>query len=133
MRAFKSEFDRRNVAIVVISFAEPGRLVPYKEVYQLPFTILADPERKLYQALGLRRLRWYRVFSLATLRDYLKQYRRALPQLEPDRDDDIYQGGGNFVIDRGGNVIFAHRSEDPVDRPTMGALLKAIDGNPNRL
>ena len=128
MRAFKSEFDRRGIAVVVVSFAEPGKLAPYQEIHQWPFTMLADPDRKLYQAFALKRLSWFRVFSPATLKLYLKLYRRGLPQHDYGKED-IYQAGGDFLIDRDGQVFFAHRSEDPADRPTMGRLLKAFDSS----
>jgi peroxiredoxin len=127
VRAFKSEFDRREIPVIVVSFAEPGKLAPYQEVHQWPFTMLADPDRKLYQAFELGRMSWFRVFSPATLKLYLKLYRRGLPQHDYGKED-IYQAGGDFLIDRGGHILFAFRSEDPADRPTMGTLLKAIDG-----
>ena len=41
--------------------------------------------------------------------------------------DDIYQSGGDFLIDANGNLLFAHRSEDPADRPAAARLLTAID------
>ena len=40
---------------------------------------------------------------------------------------DIFQSGGDFLFDRNGNVLYAHRSKDPADRPTITALLKQID------
>jgi len=128
VRAFKPEFDRRGIPIVVVSFAEPGKLAPYQQIFQWPFTILADPERKLYQAFGLNQLSWFRVFSPATLKLYLKLYRRGLPRHDFGQED-IYQAGGDFLIDRRGQVLFAHRSEDPADRPLVGTLLKAIDNS----
>ena len=126
MRAFKSEFDRRGVSIAVISFAEPKSLIQYQEHVHWPFTVLADPERKAYHAFGLERLSWHRVFSLATLKLYLKLYRKGLVRQNYGKQD-IYQAGGDFLVDRGGNIRFAHRSEDPADRPSVATLLKAID------
>jgi hypothetical protein len=41
--------------------------------------------------------------------------------------DDIYQSGGDFVVDREGNILFAYRSQDPADRPSAAELLRAID------
>ena len=90
--------------------------------------MLADPDRKLYQAFALERLSWFRVFSRATLKLYLKLYRKGLPQHDYGKED-IYQTGGDFLINRSGQVLFAHRNEDPADRPTMGRLLKAIDSS----
>ena len=127
MNAFKSEFRRRNIAIVVVSFAELEMLIPYLEYHEWPFTFLTDPERKLYQAFDLKQLAWRKVFSPATLKLYLKLFRKGL-HLEDYGKEDIYQTGGDFLLDRAGNVLFAHRSEDPSDRPSVANLLKAIDG-----
>lgn len=126
MQSFKNEFDRRGVAIVVISFAEPDRLVPYQEHHQWPFVILADPRRNAYQAFALKRLSLLRVFSPSTLKLYFKLLREGT-KLENYGRDDYYQAGGDFVIDREGTILFAHRSQNPADRPPVETMLKAID------
>ena len=56
MRSLKADFDRRGVAIVVISFAEPERLVHYQGYHNWPFVLLADPERAAYKSFNLKRL-----------------------------------------------------------------------------
>ena len=127
MNAFKSEFRRRNIDIVVVSFAEPEKLIPYLNFHEWPFPLLADPERKLYQAFDLKSLSWLKVFSPATLKLYLKLFRKGL-RLQDYGKEDVYQAGGDFLLDRAGNVLLAHRSEDPADRPSVARLLKAFDG-----
>lgn len=122
----KAEFDRRAVKIVVVSFAEPEKLAGYQKHHRWPFTILADPERKAYQTLALKRLSWFRVFSPATLKLYLKLMREGRAR-ENYGQEDIYQAGGDFLLDRAGNIFFAHRSQNPADRPTAQKLLDEID------
>jgi hypothetical protein len=126
VNAFKSEFRRRNIDIVVVSFAAPEMLIPYLNFHEWPFPLLADPERKLYQAFDLKSLPWHKVFSPATLKLYLKLFRKGL-HLQDYGKEDIYQSGGDFMLDRAGNVLFAHRSEDPADRSSVANLLKAFD------
>ena len=126
MREQHREFDRRVVAVAVVSFAEPAKLVHYQEHHQWPFIMLADPERKAYDAFALKRLSWFQVFSPAALKLYWKLLRSGMKQ-ERYEGDDIYQSGGDFLIDGDGNVLFAHRSQDPADRPTVARLLDAID------
>lgn len=104
-------------------------LVRYQEHQQWRFPILADPERKAYHAFGLERLSWHRVFSLATLKLYLKLFRKGLVRQDYG-ENDVYQAGGDFLIDRSGNILFAHRGAEPADRPSMSTLLKAIDRSP---
>lgn len=130
MKAVESDLDRRAVAIAVVSFAEASRLVPYQAQHRWPFTMLADPERKAYQAFELKRLSWFRVFSPATLKLYLKLWREGM-KLASHGGDDIYQSGGDFLLDREGNVLYAHRSQDPADRPSAEGLLRAIDSRLN--
>jgi len=101
-------------------------LVRYQEHHQWRFPVLADPERKAYQAFGLQRLSWHRVFSPATLKLYLKLFRKGLVRQDYGAND-VYQGGGDFLIERDGTIHFAHRSQDPADRPSVATLLKAID------
>jgi peroxiredoxin len=126
VQSFKAEFDRRGVAIVVVSFAEPAKLVRYQEYHHWPFALLADPERRAYRALALKRLSWLRVFSPGTLKLYLKLLREGMRREDYGKDD-IYQSGGDFLLDREGNILFAHRSQDPADRPSAAELLRAID------
>jgi peroxiredoxin len=126
VKATRDQFEARGVSIVVISFAEPQRLAEYQKHHQWPFVILADPERTAYDAFALKRLSWLQVFSPATL----KLYWRLLREVKKREDygkDDIYQSGGDFLIDRDGNVHFAHRSRDPADRPAAEKLLEIID------
>lgn len=110
----------------MISFAEPQRLAQYQEHHRWPFVVLADPKRTAYDAFVLKRLSWFQVFSPATLKLYWR-LRREGKKREDYGKDDIYQSGGDFLIDRDGNILFAHRSRDPADRPTARNLLEIID------
>jgi len=88
--------------------------------------MLADPQRKAYEAFALKRLSWFQVFSLAALILYWKLLRGGMQRGRYDGED-IYQSGGDFLLDHGGNILFAHRSQDPADRPSAVKLLQAID------
>jgi peroxiredoxin len=126
VQSLKGEFDRRGVAIAAVSFAEPAKLIHYQEQHRWPFAILADPKREAYRAFALRRLSWLRVFSLITLKLYLKLFRQGMKREDYGKED-IYQAGGDFLLDREGNILFAHRSQDPADRPAAVQLIQAID------
>ena len=126
VNASKAEFERRGVSIVVVSFAEPAKLVHYQEHRRWPFTMLADPERNAYRAFSLKRLSWFQLFSPATLMRYLKLFREGMER-EDYGQEDIHQSGGDFLLDRKGNVLFAHRSRNPADRPSAAELVRQID------
>jgi peroxiredoxin len=126
VKSFKAEFDRRGVSIAVISFADPAKLIRYQHDHQWPFAVFADPGRSAYQTFRLNRLSWWRIFSPATLRLYFLALRNREPRHRYGRDD-IYQGGGDFLIDRAGDILFACRSRNPADRPAASRLLQEID------
>jgi AhpC/TSA antioxidant enzyme len=126
VKSAKGEFDRRGVTIVVISFAVPERLLPYQQHHQWPFVMVADPKRIAYQAFALQGLSLLRVFSPATLRLYFRLLRDG-KKLQSYGPDDYYQAGGDFLVDREGSVLFAHRSQEPADRPAVSTLLGEID------
>lgn len=116
----------------MVSFAEPQKLVYYQKRHRWPFTVLADPERHAYHAFALKRLSWFRVFSPATLKLYWNLRCKGMKR-EAYAGDDIYQAGGDFLLDREGNILFAHRTQDPADRPAPAKLLAAIDHGAARL
>jgi peroxiredoxin len=126
VQSFKAEFDSRGVEIVVVSFVEPAKLVKYQERHRVPFAVLADPQRAAYRAFELNRISWFRVFSPATLKLYVELLREGMKREDYDGQD-IYQSGGDFLLDREGNILFAHRSRDPADRPSAKKLLQEID------
>jgi peroxiredoxin len=124
--SLKSQFSRRGISVIVISFAEPAMLVRYQEHHQWPFAILADPDRRAYEDFALPRLLWRQVFSLATLKLYFTLLRQG-KRRQPYGGEDIRQAGGDFLIDRAGSILFAHRSREPADRPTPGRLIQEFD------
>ncbi len=111
---------------MVISFAQPDRLVAYQEYHQWPFLLLADPDREAYHYFNLERLSWFRIFSLSTLKMYYHLLRKGR-KIGNYGKDDYYQAGGDFLLDRQGNMLFAHRSHDPSDRPTIQRLLDEVN------
>jgi len=126
VQGVKEKFAQRGVAIVVVSFAAPERLVPYQRHHRWPFVILADPDRSAYRTFDLHRLPWYRLLSPSTLRQYLVLLLKGR-KIQNYGKDDYYQAGGDFLVDRDGKVIFSYRSHDPSDRPPVGRLLAEID------
>lgn len=125
MIAIASELAEQSVRVVVCSFAEPERLKRYQEVHRWPFQLLADPNRTVYRALGLGRLTWRQLFRWKSVKLYFELIRKGR-RLQSAESADVHQGGGDFLIDRSGAILFAHRSQEPADRPTNQQLLAAI-------
>lgn len=123
----QEEFARRKIEIAVVSFAEPQRLKRYQEHHRWPFVMLADPNRTIYRKLGLGRLTWKQLLSWRTLKLYFHLLRQGR-KLQTAEADDIHQSGGDFLFEANSTVIFAHRSNNPADRPEIATLLNQADG-----
>jgi len=122
----KEDFERRGVLVAVVSFAPPDKLVVYQQHRNWPFLILSDPQRAAYARFELGRLSWLRIFGPATISLYTRIMLKGR-RFHYYGADDYQQGGGNFILDRQGKVLFAHRSQTPADRPAPDTLIDAID------
>ena len=90
--------------------------------------VLTDPERRVYQALEVRRpprLAFVdpRVF-VRGLRALLRGYRQQSAQMS-ERGDET-QLGGVFIVRSGGTLAWAYRSAFAGDHPTNAEILSAL-------
>ncbi|KAG7460968.1 hypothetical protein MATL_G00204600 [Megalops atlanticus] len=91
------------------------------------YDMLLDPEKKIYSAFGLG-ASYAKVLKFNTMLEYGEYtvQQRTFPQAQPNIIKDIYQLGGDFVLDEGGKVIYSHPSKSPRDRPAVSEILAAI-------
>lgn len=111
--------------VVIISFESRARLVQLARQLRLPFPLLSDPERDVYQAYGLVKGSWIQVFGPKTAWAYLKLLLRG--RRYHFQRSDLRQLGGDFVIDPAGVVRYEYRSTQPEDRPNMEDLLRVLN------
>lgn len=96
----------------------------YQEKERLPFPILRDPRREGYKRFGIERRSARTIWSLGTIWYYIK---RALQGKLPGKvTADPYQLGGDVVLDADGSVLWAYRSQNPADRPSVDEILKQM-------
>jgi hypothetical protein len=125
LRDHEEEFDRRNVKIVVVTF-EAGFLARrYVEDTSLTWPLLVDDTRETYRNYGMLSASFWDVFGPKTWWAYLKEIAKGKKLKKSEGD--IFQRGGNVLIDPGGTVHLHHIGVGPGDRPAVEALLKKID------
>lgn len=116
--------DLGDAAIAAVTFADPRRLAAHREHLDLPFPLLADPQRMLYRRFGLDRAPLWRIYNPGTLRLYGQLLARGRRLRRPV--DDTRQLGGDFVIDADGRLAVAFRPRSPDDRPPIDDLVAAV-------
>jgi peroxiredoxin len=116
----EDELEQLNVKALIISFGSVLLARTWLRETCAPFTLVLDPERKVYRSYGLKRS-LLRSWSPRTLWFYLR--RRLAGKKSHGIQGDPNQLGGDFIVDKDGIIRLAYRSRDPVDRPPVEQLL----------
>ncbi len=124
MRDRKETLDRLGIAVLIVSFESPEVLARFRWFRDLPFTVLSNATRSAYRAFGLRPESTGTVIDWATIKSYLRGAMRGYLPRRPHGD--VHQVGGDFVLNRMGEVTFAYRSQSSGDRPAIDTLLHAV-------
>ncbi len=125
MEEASEQFRRRRVDVVAVGFGTPEQLTEWTPVRPISLPVLVDPERKLYAALGLGRTSLLALLRPGVIAHYLRLFKRWGRPRKPQQDP--WQLGGDFLVDPSGRVLWAYRSKNPADRPSITTLLQAID------
>jgi hypothetical protein len=123
----QERIDAVSARVILVAYDEPSLLAAkILRGLRLPGVLLLDRGREVYRRWGLGRttlrasvlspsLTWRYVTLLARGERFLG--------FAPD----MFQLGGDFVLDRAGRVVFAHRMRDNGDRAPVADLLRALE------
>ena len=121
------EFQRRDVAVVAITFADLQGAAQLKRAQRLPFPALADPSRHAYRAFGM--LEGSLADALGPdvlLRQLAQALRGNIPYINPSSAT-ITQLGGTVIVDRAGLVRLAHVATPIYNYPSIERYLAIFD------
>ncbi len=85
------------------------------------FPLLLDPEHRLYEALNIHRIRWWKLLSPATWWKYVRSARRARQGRITDHP---LQAPGLVILATDGIIRYLHRGETLGDYPPMPELIE---------
>jgi hypothetical protein len=113
--------------VLVISFGNPEAIEGFRKRLGLPFPVASDPEQRAYRDYGIGKTSFRGVWGPRVLWKYLKLMLRGEKLQHDTETRDVYQLGGDFLLDADGKVLFAHVSRSPVDRPEVRRILDALE------
>ncbi|XP_056152406.1 uncharacterized protein LOC130126800 [Lampris incognitus] len=126
LEANQRALDARSLRVVVVSFGCQEGAQHWLQETGCRYDMLLDPHRKLYSTLGLgsslkkvlnfNNMLLYGEYLLANM-----EFPRGLPTIQ----DDMFQLGGDFIVDEQGRLLFSHRCQSPIDRPSLKDILAA--------
>jgi hypothetical protein len=124
LREQEDEFNKRNVRIAVVTFENDFFARQYVAETDLAWPLLIDTDRELYRGYGMLEASFWDVWGPATWQAYAGVLMKG--QLPKPAHDDVYQRGGDVLIDPVGTVRLHHVGSGPADRPPVSLLLDLI-------
>ena len=118
--------SEQGAQVLVVSFDTVEQLEGYRTRLKLTFPVAADPERVAYEAYGLTQGSLLHIWHPKTLWRYVVLRLKGRKLQRPKKGDDLSQLGGDFVVNARGEVVFAHYSSRPDDRPEVAAIMDAV-------
>jgi hypothetical protein len=92
----------------------------------LSLPTVCDPDRAAYRYFGLDRGRWSMFFRWSVLARYLRLIFTGWRPRCGEVGEDLLQLGGDFILSADRHLLYAHRSNDPADRPAATDLIDQI-------
>jgi hypothetical protein len=120
----RGDLDSRAIDVLVVTFEID--VVARQYAASLPWPVLLDESRGLYGAYGMTRENAWNVWGPASWWGFIKLLVRGRKLHLPTGD--VYQMGGDVLIDPEGNVRLHYVSRSPLDRPSVDAVLAAAQG-----
>ena len=117
--------DFGDAAIAAVTFAAPEYLGAHRAHLELPFPVLADPDRHVYRRFDIGRGTTRQVWNAGTLRIYARRLRPGRLARGPRQD--VRQLGGDMVVAPDGTFAEGFWPPSPDARPTVDELVAAID------
>ena len=114
-------FKRLDARVVLVGLGTPEVTAAFKDQFRVPFTMIADPEKRVFKAFHLKQASLGGLLSVSMAVKGLSAMARGHTIGIPKGD--VRQLPGVFIIDRGGRIRFSHYAKDPADHPDPEALL----------
>ena len=124
MRSQRNSFDRLGAGVVLVGLGSVEQTAAFKERFDVPFPMIADPEKQLFEAFRLKQASAGALLSAKMVfrgvRAMAKGYGIGVPK------GDVRQLPGVFIIDTDGRILFSHHASGPADHPRPNTLLAAL-------
>ena len=125
LRDKATDFKKAGARVVLVGMGPPKESEEFLKKFAIPFIMVCDPERKLYEAYGLKRMDALGFLSPSLVLKSLSAV--AGGNLVGLPEGDVKQLAGVFIIDTSGRIRYRHLSADPADFPPAEDVLTALE------
>lgn len=128
LQANQADLQARSLKVLVVSFGSFEGAQLWLEQTGCTFDVVLDQQRKVYRSFGLGSF-YSKVMNFNCLLKY-SEYGAAgrdFPDFPGRLVEDIYQMGGDFMLDEAGKVVFHYPCKNPRDRPSVKEILQVLE------
>ncbi|NBR05385.1 MAG: hypothetical protein EBT92_06405 [Planctomycetes bacterium] len=119
-------FKDIKATVVAVTFSTPSEALKLSQELKLPFPLVSDPQKEVYKVFELGSAKLKDFLSLNVLWKFLGRiFTGWFPSLGYSKDD-LFQLGGDFVVNAKGEVVYEFKSSSPADRPGIPFLLEQL-------
>ena len=113
------------IQVKIVGFDSDALARDYVQQTELSWPLLLDTNRELYSAYGMERGSWWSVSNPVAIARYVGLMLGGQKPGKPGCD--VFQLGGDVLIDPDGIVRLHHASVDPHDRPSPEAIFEIVE------
>jgi len=124
LRRNKEAFDKLGARVVLVGLGSVEETAAFKERFKVPFTMIADPEKRLFGAFRLKQASAGSLLSAKMVFKGLQAVAKGHTIGKPQGD--VRQLPGVFIIDIANRIRFSHYASSPQDHPQPDALLDVL-------
>jgi peroxiredoxin len=126
LRQHKDRFEDIGARVLLVGMGSTEEAEEFRKRFDLPFSIVCDPDRKLYKQFTLQRMKPWDLLSPAlALRGISAMAQGHLMGIP---SGDVRQLPGVFVIDKAGMIRYSHYARDAADHPEPDEILEVLAG-----
>ena len=131
MRLKKQHFDHAGAQVVLVGMGTPEESAAFGIKLDIPFPLISDPRRQLYQAFGLKQTSALELVSPSVFFKGIfamtKGHGIGIPI------GDVRQLTGVFIINTDGRIVYSYIASDPSDHPEPDTIINALNRSSERI
>lgn len=131
LRRKQAQFERLGARVVLVGLGTPDDTAAFKAQFQVPFPMIADPEKQLFKAFQLKQATSKTLLSVGMVLKGLSAMARGHGMGIPKGD--VRQLPGVFIIDTDGGIRFSHYAKGPADHPSAEDLLQFLKADRDKM
>jgi alkyl hydroperoxide reductase subunit AhpC len=125
LRRNKKSFEKAGAQVVLVGMGTPSQSAEFAAKFNIPFSIVADPDKKLYRKFGLKQMSALGFLSpslaLKGVAAIAGGHGLGMPQ------GNVRQLSGVFIINTAGHIVFSHFASNPADHPDAKTIIAALN------